>query len=265
MTLGSSTDVLAGIREVTEQEVEFFGTNGWAKLDQVLPRELTNELLTLAQTNMGPNGDDPRFNIRGGRYAAWPNTVGSEPRLKAISHSGELGKIASTLVGGRPLRWYTDVFMAKLSADSGGTRTPWHQDYTMQGWDRGGGLTMWIPLVDCPPEKGSLRFLDRSPLAGPLGRFGMRADGRDIVDFYPEILDKFKMSPPLDLKVGDVTVHDVMTVHSAPDNLTASTRWVYAVTYFPAETLYNGAKSNHVTGLEIDQTYPDDRFPIIPV
>jgi hypothetical protein len=49
MTLGSPTDVLTGIREITDEEVGLFRTNCWVKLDQVLPEKLTSELLTLAQ------------------------------------------------------------------------------------------------------------------------------------------------------------------------------------------------------------------------
>lgn len=47
--MGSPTDVLTGIREITDEEVGLFRTNGWVKLDQVLPEKLTSELQTLAQ------------------------------------------------------------------------------------------------------------------------------------------------------------------------------------------------------------------------
>ena len=52
------------------------------------------------------------------------------------------------------------------------------------------------------------------------------------------------ISPPLDLRAGDVTVHDALTVHSAPENETDSIRWVYSITWFPAETLYTGPSSS---------------------
>lgn len=261
-----SLDPLLGmIRKITPEEVAFYRANGWVKLEKVIPAELTKRLRDIAQGHMGVDAEDPRFSSRGARYAAWPNSAAEDEWLYQLSHSPQLCSIASSLTGGRPLRWYTDIFMAKRSAGAGGTKTPWHQDLPHQAFDRGGALSLWIPLVDCPPEKGAMRFLSGSHRAGPLGRFATRTDGIDIVAFYPDLLDEFEMSPPLHLEVGDATVHDFLTVHSAPDNLTDTTRWVYGVTWFPAETLYNGAFSMHTSGMELDKEFDDKRFPIIPV
>jgi hypothetical protein len=44
--------------------------------------------------------------------------------------------------------------------------------------DRGGIMQFWIALVDCPPERGSLRFLTRSREAGPMGRVVAQARRR---------------------------------------------------------------------------------------
>jgi hypothetical protein len=257
---------LGGVREIAGSEVAHYREHGWAKLDQVVPKDFVARLLDVAVENMGQNAGNERFNIRGSRYAAWPRAARESAWLRAVSQSRELGSVARALCGGRELRWYTDIFMAKRPARDGGSRTPWHQDLPHQPFDRGGAITLWIPLVDCPPEKGSLRFLGGSVKAGPLGRFGMRKDGIDIVDYYPQVLEQYPVSPPLTLEVGDATVHDFLTVHSAPDNLTDSTRWVYAVTYFPAETLYNGAASNNTKGIEltVDELFDDDNFPVIP-
>jgi ectoine hydroxylase-related dioxygenase (phytanoyl-CoA dioxygenase family) len=251
------------VRQVAPDEVLFYREHGWVKLENIIQPSLTEMLLMLAKEHMGQNAEKQEFNSRGARYAAWVNGSSENEWLRSISQSRELGSIASTLVGNRKMRWYTDIFMAKLSVGGGGARTPWHQDLPHQAFDRGGALSLWIPLVDCPPEKGSMRFLSRSKTAGPLGRFGMRADGLDIVDYYPHVLDEFEMSPPMHLKIGDATAHDFLTVHSAPDNLTDSTRWVYAVTWFPAETLYNGARSLHTSGLEVDKEFDDNRFPVV--
>ena len=42
------------------------------------------------------------------------------------------------------------------------------------------------------------------------------------MDTYPEVTTRYPISPPLDLRAGDVTVHDALTVHSAPENETDS-------------------------------------------
>lgn len=257
---------LSGIRSLAPEEIDHFRTHGWAKLEQVIPRRLTDQLLVIAKENMGADAEDPRFNSRGSRYSAWPRAAREHPWLRTVSQSREIGSIPTSLTGGRALRWYTDIFMAKRPAQDGGSRTPWHQDLPHQPFDRGGALTLWIPLVDCPAERGSMRFLSGSVAAGPLGRFGLRKDGIDIVDFYPDVVDRYPISPAIDLQVGDVTVHDFLTVHSARDNITDTTRWVYAVTFFPSETLYNGAASNNTQGIDLrlDEEFDDEIFPVIP-
>jgi hypothetical protein len=267
MQPNSSDSVLSRIRKITSEEVDFYREHGWVKLSKAIPVALAQQLLGLAQKQMCLADDDcqfyPQFNSRGSRFASWFNATGENNLIRSVSQSRELGTVASTLAGGRSLRWYLDFFFAKVSASSGGARTPWHQDFPYQGWDRGGSLSIWIPLVDCPPEKGTMRFLNGSHRIGPLGR-GMKL-GKDLIEEYPHLLEEFEMSPPLHLHVGDATIHDCFTMHSAPDNLTDSTRWVYGVTWFPAETLYNGAEAPHNRGrLEIDKPYDDAEYPVIP-
>jgi len=248
---------------VSPAEVDFYTQNGWAKLDNIISPVLTAQLLDIAQRKMGKDADRSGLASRGARYVAWVNGSEEDDWLRSLSQSRELGSIASALAGGRQLRWYTDIFMAKKSAENGGARTPWHQDYPHQAFDRRGAIAIWIPLVDCPPNKGSMRFLSGSHRAGPLGRYATRTDDVDVVSDYPHLLEEYEISPPLYLKVGDATVHDYFTIHSAPDNLTNSTRWVYGVSWFPAETLYNGSFSLHTKGLELDKPFPDARFPIV--
>jgi len=269
MTRAADDQALAQLRPVTGEEVKFYRTNGWVTLPALLPVTLAGRLLELARNMMGADADNSEYSNRGARYAAWTHASAHDRWLSSVSHSKELGLVASTLAGGRSLRWYADTFMAKKGTGCGGAKTPWHQDLPQHAFDRGGALTMWIPLVDCPPERGSLRFLSGSHRAGPLGRFGRRADGGsrsgDILDVYPAVGDEFPISPPLHLRVGDVTVHDALTVHAAPENDTGVTRWVYSITWFPAETLYTGVSSYHTNGLGliVDDPFDDARFPVI--
>jgi len=54
-------------------------------------------------------------------------------------------------------------------------------------------------------------------------------------------LDTYAISPPLHLRPGDATIHDLSLVHSAPENATDDVRWVYAIAVFPADALYTVA------------------------
>ena len=62
---------------------------------------------------MGADADNPEYSNRGARYAAWTHASAADDWLCSVSQSRELGMAASTLAGGRSLRWYADTFMAK--------------------------------------------------------------------------------------------------------------------------------------------------------
>lgn len=264
-----ASSLIPKFRAPSQDEAAFYRENGWVKLDSLLPADITGGLLTVAQGEMGADADNAAYTARGSRYAAWTQASTTNAWLHEVSHSAELGSVVSALTGGRSLRWYADTFMAKKGTTQGGSRTPWHQDLPQHAFDRGGAMTMWIPLVECPPERGALTFLSGSHRAGPLGRFGRRADGAarsaDIVDTYPQVVKDYPLAAALHLRVGDVTVHDALTVHAAPENNTEVTRWVYSVTWFPSETLFTGASSYHTNGLglTVDEPFDDARFPIV--
>src|SRR3954451_16147852 len=104
--------------------------------------------------------------------------------------------------------------------------TDWHQDWINFPFDRVGFLSFWIALDEIPAERGAMRFLSGSHREGPLGRreFG---GARHVVEYYPRLLDRYEISPPLDLQPGDCTVHNGMVIRSAPENATDQPRWAY--------------------------------------
>ena len=262
-------EALDAIRSVTADEVAFFRDNGWAHLEQLLPASVTDALLAVVRRHLGDTGDDSRYASRGAKYTLWPEPSNENALVRSFSRSRQLARVTSALNGTRRLRWYVDSFIVKLGREVGGSESPWHQDYPQHSFDRAGMTTMWVPLVDCPPEKGTMRFLNGSRAAGPLGRFGTRADGASAATSFeesrPDVLERYGVSPPLHLRVGDVTVHDGMTVHTAPSNTTDSARWVYSTVWFPADALYNGAHSwvTDGLGLQVDEPFDDGRFPVV--
>ena len=255
-----------GIREITKSEIAFFRENGWVKLESLLAPELVGELLHHAQARMCRDGEVIGVGPREGRFEAWRRPSYENEWVNEFSHSPELGAIASAILDGRPVRWLQDIFQAKLPVAQSGGSTPWHQDLPYTALDRRGAPLTWIPLVDCPPEKGTMRFLSGSHRAGPLGRFPRESDGSDLVDYYPDIQAMYPISPPLYLKIGDATLHDWCVAHSAPENTTDSARWVYQVTWIDANTLYTGAPWPYSDGFELEVNKPFDhpKFPLIP-
>lgn len=120
--------------------------------------------------------------------------------------------------------------------------------------------------MDLTPEMGTMQFLSRSHRAGMLGRYFNRRDDVTLIDEHPWVLDEYEMSPPISLKAGDATVHDMNVIHAAPANSSNTPRWVYSTLWLPVSARYTGA-SNHRTdplGLTLDMPMDHPKFPIIP-
>jgi hypothetical protein len=259
------------VRAITDDEVNHYRKHGWVKLERFFPLTTVAGLLERAKARMGErprsiDRTDPRLRMPDeyGWYSRWDGCSHVDGWIREVSHSRELAGVAGRLVGG-PVRFYFDHVFVKLPAAQQGTETPWHQDLPHHPLDRQGALTIWAPLVACPPEMGSMRFLSGSHKAGLFGRYLNRRDGVHLLQEHPHLMQEHELSPPLDLMPGDVTVHNLAVVHHAPSNRTDQPRWVYACQWLPALARYTGAP-NHRTdghGLAIDQPFDHPRFPLI--
>jgi ectoine hydroxylase-related dioxygenase (phytanoyl-CoA dioxygenase family) len=257
---------------LSPEQVSSYRENGYMKLEQVIDADVVQGLLSRAKHRMG---EDPLTVKRGGAgerikaeyrwYARWDECSVEDEWIRSLSHSPKLASIASQLCG-EPVRFYSDHVFAKAPATKAGGDTPWHQDFPHHPHDRQGALNIWIALVDCPPEKGTMRFLEGSHRAGQLGRYFNRRDNVTLIDEHPWVLERYRMSDPISLSAGDATVHDMAVIHAAPENTTNEPRWVYSTLWLPVSVRYTGA-SNHRTdniGLVVDQPMEHPQFPIIP-
>jgi ectoine hydroxylase-related dioxygenase (phytanoyl-CoA dioxygenase family) len=270
MAASESSPALGGVRSVTTAEVAFYQRNGWVYLPRLVSAERATRLLTHAKALMGEDAttsitDKPG---RSAEQRAWFRDFDepslADPVLDGYAHSPDLGKVASDLMGSRPVRFFQDQLLVKAPAAKGGGPTTWHHDMSYLPLDRNGVAHVWLALVDVPPEKGSMRFLDGSHLLGLFGR-SMFGDQGDLTRTHPEMFETQTMSPPLHLSPGDATVHDASIAHYAPPNETDEPRWAYLTAFFRADALYTGAEyrvTKRADGLEINKVLDHPRFPI---
>jgi hypothetical protein len=273
MSMIDAPAIAEGIRDATGDEVAFYRENGWVKLEGLIDPALIAKLLERAQAFMGADAsvtrDERAANLKNEKLNAlwqfYEHLSGDDEFVHDFSHARELGRVAYRLLGDRPVRFYSDEILCKLPVTGGGSKTPWHQDYPYHPFDRRGVCQFWIPLVDSPPEKGTMRFLSGSHDSGPWGRFVHRTDGVDLLDAFPELKDRFPISEPLHLQVGDITVHDRNTIHSAPPNTTDTPRWTFAQGFFPDDSLYTGAPNRRMDGLglTVNQRLDHPKFPLV--
>jgi hypothetical protein len=237
------------IREVTDAEVDFYRTNGWVKLDQLISTEFAAELLDAAKKRMGASGD--KSALRPGKdlvgHPSWHDyhDIAEEDEVfAALGFSKGIGRAAQRfLERDVSVRVYANMLAVKLGKNQGPdvteyARTEIHQDFPTLAFDRNGYMGFWIALDEVTPEMGSLQFYTGSHLLGSLGRW---FDGRDLLDVHPNIERDCPLAPPLHLQPGDATVHHGFMVHGARENLTDRPRWAYVIGYFPGDTRFTGA------------------------
>jgi len=245
---------------VTAEVVEHFRDKGWARIPGLFSADLADELRDRVGRFSSAESDSKDL----GAFEVCENPRFQDRAFRSCAHSAELGAVVARL-GGQPMRLMEDTLFVKYPQSDGGGPTAWHQDLPYMAVDRTGCLTIWVALSDVPADMGSLRFMEGSHrYCGPLGKTLQRL-GHDALGQYPWLADKFTVSPPLALHKGDATVHDGLTVHSAPPNRYRTPRYAYALKCFPASSLYTGARSRYTDGLglTVDQPFEHPNFPVM--
>ncbi len=257
-------------RSVTPEEVAFYEQYGWVKLKGFLLPELVQALLERGIMLMGEDGaSNEDFGIRQPYFNPFPCGGLEIPEIKAMLTG--IAKSAKQLMNrksGIGVRYFFDTFVPKLPAakrsERGGNGpTSFHQDFITFAVDRVGGMQFWIPLEACGPEKGTMSFINGSHKVGVLGNY-TAYDGKDITDVWPELLD-LDVSEPMTYELGDVTVHNHLTVHGAGANMSDTPRWAMITSMLPADAHWNGAPPEafdpaHLRPYEL---LDEERFPTL--
>jgi ectoine hydroxylase-related dioxygenase (phytanoyl-CoA dioxygenase family) len=275
-----SQDVVANVemRGVTDEEAAFYQENGWVKLEGLLSPETAGAMLAAVEAEVSTaEAEVVHGHVDGGHIRDradrrdW-HFIGRDDHVepfRSLVYSKEIGLNARKLLGREVgVNYHADLMGVKMPEGHTASKpTGWHQDWVNFPFDRAGFLTFWFALADMPPERGVMRFLSKSKQEGPLGKMGLLG-GKEVIEYYPELLDKYEMSEPFALKAGDATVHNGLTVHGAPANTTDQPRWAFIAAYHPADTCYTGAPHyifSPELGLEVGKPIKHDLFrPVYP-
>ena len=257
-------------RVVTPEEVAHYQEFGWVQLKRFVDPQMLKTLLAKAVGIMGEDGDsNPPYGIDQPYFNAQYGGGLMDPKVRPLIEA--IGRNAKRLMNRKAdvgVRYFTDFFAPKLPSakktrNAGNGPTSFHQDFITFAVDRTGGMTFWIPLEAYGPEAGTMSFLSKSHRLGVLGNYTSYG-GKKIDEVYPELHDVTETAP-IDYELGDITVHNHLTVHGAGKNLLDRPRWAYLVLPQPADAVWNGAppEAFDTTGMTAYQPFPDDRFPII--
>lgn len=263
----TEADVAGAVRDITEDEVDFYRENGWVKLDGLISPDLAEALLEQAKMLMGVEGDEIPAEKNSKRMtdakmaAFFGNPWRVNDLFRTVSHSAKLAQGAKVLINQGSLRLFSDSIICKVAASgeaSGSTK--WHQDGVMLPIDRAFGGGFWIAFVEITPEMGSLQYLSGSHRERPLGRYQVVEE-----DTPRWLFEKYETSPAFHLQPGDALAHDALTLHGAGPNLSDRNRWAWTTQRIPANALYTGALNSRTDniGLTVNKPLDHEYFPVV--
>jgi ectoine hydroxylase-related dioxygenase (phytanoyl-CoA dioxygenase family) len=150
-----------------------------------------------------------------------------DPVIADFVCSPRFARVAAELLGVDGVRLWHDQALVK---EAGGGQTPWHQDQGYWPLDTDRTITLWMPLVDLPPEVGSMTFAVGSHRLGDLR--GPAISDESQATFEDLIRERgLPLRTHGALAAGDATFHAGWTLHSAGPNPTTEDRPVITVIY----------------------------------
>jgi len=164
----------------------------------------------------------------GKAFVQSPNLWRRDSPVAGFTLARRFARVAAELMGVDGVRLYHDQALYK---EPGGGFTPWHQDQTYWPLDTTHTITLWMPLLDIPPEVGSMRFASGSHAFGNLGFEGI---GDDSQRYYDGLIAQrgFAVNTHGALRAGDATFHAGWTIHGAAGNPSITMRSVMTIIYF---------------------------------
>jgi len=184
-----------------------------------------------------------------------------DARLKALSLSPKLGRVVADLMGVDRVRIFHDQSLLK---EPGGGYTPWHQDNWYIPFDTPHILTMWMPMVDCSAEMGTMRFASGSHKAGLFFDGGTSDDSQEHLEKLIQER-RWDLAHCGDMKAGDASFHDGWTIHGAGPNRSSTMRESFLVGFYAdgARIIergpWQGAIAGHLKGQKLGDLVGNDQ------
>ena len=164
-----------------------------------------------------------------------------DERVKHFTLAKRFAKMAACLLGVENVRLYHDQALYK---EPGGGFTPWHQDEYYWPLNTDNTITMWMPLIDIAEDMGMLTFASGSHKEGFVGNLAISDESEAQLEQL--IKEKgYRISRPKTMAAGDATFHYGWTLHSAPGNLSATTREVMTIIYYADDATIIEPKNEH--------------------
>lgn len=175
------------------------------------------------------------------------------PDIARFVMAKRFARVAAELMGVKGVRLYHDQALYK---EAQGGRTFWHQDQYYWPIASPKTITLWLPMVDVPIEKGVLTFASGSHRNGLLCKEAISDESDSAIKAIVKERG-FPISQQA-MKAGDATFHTGWTLHYAPGNASNSVREIMTIIYFA-----DGAKiaepDNPHSPVDLERWFPGQK------
>lgn len=171
--------------------------------------------------------------------------------------SPEILGIVEQLIGPDIILWGSMLF-CKPPKD--GMAVPWHQDGQYWPIEPLATVTVRIAIDGSDADNGCMRFIPGSHKRKHLDQHDVVArDDYAIKQSMPNIDED--LAHDVVLQPGQISLHDVYTVHGSNHNRSGTRRADYAIRYMPATSLYDRRADHPATvyanKMSTNMNYPD--------
>ena len=222
--------ILESTYQLNSKQIEFFRTNNFIKLKNVLNKEII-EKYNLIISNKVNELNEVISPIKsrdtyGKAFLQLFNLWKTSEQIKEFVFSKRLAKIAADLLTVDGVRMYHDQALFK---EGGGGITPWHADQYYWPLATEKTITAWIPLQKTPIKMGPLEFSAGSQKIIEGRNLSISDESERTIGNHLKINDFDHIIEPFD--VGEVSFHSGWIFHRAGTNTTNKMRKVMTIIY----------------------------------
>lgn len=170
------------------------------------------------------------------------NLWASDPVVRPLVLSPDLGRIAAQLSGCSGVRVYLDQALVK---EPYANPTAFHIDVPFWAFTSPDALTIWIAMDDATPENGCLCYIPGSHLERRFDNADIGPELGALFDVYPQWKNVEPVFCPA--PAGSAVVHSGLTAHGAGANMTPRQRFAMTIAYMPDGAVFNGKQDVYTT------------------
>ena len=230
---------------ISSKQIDQFWNEGFIYLKEVLNQDEIKIYGDIIRKTANKRINDNKLEpVSEGAFYQTLNLRFDSPEMMRFCIAERFGGIVSQLLNIDSVRIYHEQVLFK---PSGGNQTLWHQDQFYWPLDSNLVVGMWMPIVDCTNDMGTIRFVKSSHRYGDQKADVISKNSHFIFDSFikKENLEIIEIES---CNAGDCTFHFGWTAHGAGPNLSERMREAMIVSFFADGTrvgeLYNQARVN---------------------